>query len=78
MLGPVHHQQVLHLQSGGPGLTEFTRQVEAVVASAGIGLGTATLFVRHTSASLVIQENDDPDVPRDLEAFLRRLVPEGR
>ncbi len=59
------------------GLTEITSDIEAVVRSAGVTEGLCTLFLRHTSASLVIQENADPSVRRDLEAFLARLVPEG-
>ena len=55
----------------------MTRQVAAAVASSGVRDGLCTLFVQHTSASLVIQENADPDVQVDLEAFFRRLVPEG-
>ncbi len=57
----------------GPGLYEFTREVAAWVSGGGEGL--LTLFVRHTSCSLLIQENADPDVQRDLQAFFRRLVP---
>lgn len=59
------------------GLTDVTSAVQAVVRASGVALGLCTVFVRHTSASLVIQENADPDVCRDLEAFLDRLVPEG-
>jgi secondary thiamine-phosphate synthase enzyme len=59
------------------GLTEITGAVRAAVRAAGIHEGLATVFVRHTSASLVIQENADPAVCRDLEAFLSRLVPDG-
>ena len=59
------------------GLTEITGPVEKVVRAAGIEQGLCTVFVRHTSASLVIQENADPAVRRDLEAFLSRLVPDG-
>ena len=59
------------------GLTNVTDAVARVVRSAGIRQGLCTLFVRHTSASLVIQENADPAVLTDLEAFLSRLVPEG-
>jgi len=59
------------------GLTEITDEVAAVVAEAGIEQGLCTVFIRHTSASLVIQENADPDVRGDLERFLGRLVPEG-
>lgn len=59
------------------GLNEVTSSVEKIVGSAGFREGLATVFLRHTSASLVIQENADPAVQRDLEAFLNRLVPEG-
>lgn len=65
-----------NVASRGKGLHDFTRQVEAWVRDTGIREGLLTLFVRHTSASLIIQENADPDVQRDLEAFLARLVPE--
>ena len=64
------------IASRGKGLYDFTAQVARWVADSGIRDGLLTLFVRHTSASLVIQENADPDVQRDLEAFLSRLVPE--
>ena len=59
------------------GLNEVTREVVRVVDAAGIRDGLCTVFVRHTSASLVVQENADKAVQRDLEAFLSRLVPEG-
>ncbi len=59
------------------GLNEVTREVQEVVATSGLATGLCTVFIRHTSASLIIQENADPDVQRDLEAFLTRLVPEG-
>jgi len=59
------------------GLTEITSQVREVVRQAGIREGLCTVFVRHTSASLVIQENADPTVCRDLEVFLSHLVPDG-
>lgn len=61
----------------GQGLTEVTREAAAFVAASEIDAGLLTVFVRHTSASLLIQENADPDVQRDLLAFFRRLVPEG-
>ena len=61
----------------GPGLHEVTREIAALVRESGVREGLCTVFVRHTSASLVIQENADPDVRRDLEAFFARLVPEG-
>ena len=59
------------------GLNEVTEEVARVVETSGIREGLCTVFVRHTSASLIIQENADPAVQRDLEAFLSRLVPEG-
>lgn len=59
------------------GLNEVTDDVARVVARSGARSGLVTVFIRHTSASLVIQENADPSARRDLEAFLARLVPEG-
>jgi len=64
-------------ETTGPGAIDITTEVRDWVAAAGIVTGLLTLHVRHTSASLVIQENADPQVLRDLEAFLRRLVPPG-
>jgi secondary thiamine-phosphate synthase enzyme len=61
------------IETRGPGLTEFTRDVARWLAGSGDGL--LTLMVRHTSASLLIQENADPDVRTDLLAWLERLVP---
>ena len=61
----------------GPGLHEFTQEVAALVREAGIDQGLCTLFIEHTSASLVVQENADPSAKRDLESFLARLAPEG-
>ncbi len=61
----------------GQSLVEFTREAAAFVAESGFTEGLLTVFVRHTSASLLIQENADPDVQRDLVAFFRRLVPDG-
>ena len=60
----------------GQGLYDITARVAEVVASSGLREALATVFIRHTSASLVIQENADPAVRRDLEVFLDRLVPE--
>lgn len=59
------------------GLTEATREVARIVAASGITTGVAHIFCRHTSASLLIQENADTDVQRDLVAFFKRLVPDG-
>ena len=67
--------KTLTLKSTGPGLFEFTDAARDFVAQAGVAEGLLTLFVRHTSCSLLIQENADPDVLADLQAFFRRLVP---
>ena len=67
----------LSVRTRGQGLEEITSQVVSVVREAGIGEGLCTVFVRHTSASLVIQENADPTAKQDLERWLNRLVPEG-
>jgi len=64
----------IELKTNGPGLYVFTREAEAFVLESGIVEGLLTCFVRHTSASLVIQENADPDVQRDLAGFMERLV----
>ena len=65
------------LATPGRGLHEITAQVQAAVEKAGIEDGLCTVFVRHTSASLVVQENADPSAKRDLERWLDRLVPDG-
>jgi secondary thiamine-phosphate synthase enzyme len=67
----------LSFRPAGPGLHEITREVATWVAGTGIRHGLLTLHVRHTSASLLVQENADPDVRSDLQRFFRRLVPEG-
>ena len=67
----------LSVATKGPGLYEVTRELESLVRASGVTEGLCTVFVRHTSASLVIQENADPDVRRDLEGFFRRLVPDA-
>ena len=61
----------------GKGLYAFTPQVRDRVRASGVRQGLLTLYIRHTSASLLIQENYDPTVQTDLERFLSRLVPEG-
>ena len=63
------------ISTRGAGLHEFTGQVADWVARSAAGTGLLTLFVRHTSASLLIQENADPEVQTDLHAFFERLVP---
>lgn len=73
-------RQILHqiaLPTHGKGLYAFTSQACDWVQSSGIREGLLTLYIRHTSASLLIQENYDPTVQTDLERFLSRLVPEG-
>ena len=67
----------LTVNARGQGLTEFTTSVQDVVAGSGISSGLCTVFISHTSASLVLQENADPTARRDLEDFLLRLVPEN-
>jgi secondary thiamine-phosphate synthase enzyme len=69
--------QQVHVSTRGRGLVEITGQVGRWLAEQQIGTGLLTLFCRHTSASLLIQENADPDVRRDLEAFLERIAPEA-
>jgi len=70
-----HH--TLQVAARGKGLYPFTREAAKWVASTGVSSGLLTIFVQHTSASLVIQENADPDVVLDLADFFERLVPEG-
>jgi len=67
----------LTLRTRGRGLVEITREVRGWVAGQGMHAGLLTVFVRHTSASLLIQENADPDVLGDLERFFARLVRDG-
>ena len=69
--------QRITLRTSGQGLFEITDRVQAVVRDAGTSDGLCTLFVQHTSASLVIQENADPSARRDLETWLSRLVAEN-
>lgn len=67
----------LDIPTRGRGLVEVTRPVTEWVSQSGLREGLLTVFVRHTSASLVIQENADPDVRGDLDRFFARLVPDG-
>ena len=71
-----HYQQILKIPTRSKSLQKITRQVEDVVAQSGVRTGLCTLFLKHTSASLIIQENADPDVLKDLEHFFAKLVPE--
>lgn len=70
-------QETLIIETRGRGSVDLTEKVERIVARAGVQSGLCNVFVRHTSASLVLCENADPDVRRDLEAFLARLAPDG-
>ncbi|RFP55009.1 MAG: YjbQ family protein [Limnothrix sp. CACIAM 69d] len=72
-----HVQQVLRLSTQGKRLHNITSAIAELVARSGVTTGLCTLFVQHTSASLVIQENADSDVLQDLETFLAGLVPES-
>ncbi len=67
----------LSFSTRGQGLHEITREVAAWTAAQGMTTGLLSLFCRHTSASLVIQENADPDVQRDLEAWVAAIAPES-
>ncbi|MEL6346293.1 MAG: secondary thiamine-phosphate synthase enzyme YjbQ [Myxococcota bacterium] len=69
--------QTLTIRASGQGLVEFTAQVQDAVQRAGLQEGLCTLYIQHTSASLLIQENADPAVRHDLERWLNRLVPEN-
>lgn len=73
----VYHQQLVKVQTQGKTLQKVTAKVAAVVSESGVQTGLCTLFLRHTSASLIIQENADPDVLEDLTQFLAKLVPDG-
>ncbi len=69
--------ETVTIATSGPGLYDFTDAVARWTGTQGISTGLLTLFSRHTSASLVIQENADPQVMDDLQRFFRRLVPNG-
>ena len=71
------HNARLEITTTGQGTYEITDQVAAEVRASGVQAGTATVFVQHTSCSLIIMENADPSARRDLEAYFDRLVPEN-
>jgi len=73
----VIHQTTLEFRTRGRGTTDITAEVQRTVAASGIAKGLCTVFLQHTSASLVLCENADPDVRRDLETLLSRLAPDG-
>lgn len=70
------HTDQFSLATNGKGLTEISSKVASIVRDAAISQGQVTVFVKHTSASLVIMENADPSAARDLEAYFEHLVPE--
>jgi secondary thiamine-phosphate synthase enzyme len=71
------HQDFFKLETPGRHLLNVTASVAKIVAAANIRAGICNIFLHHTSASIIICENADADVPRDLEAFMLRLVPDG-
>lgn len=70
------HTEAFTIRTRGKGTTEITRETIGILERSGIQQGTVTVFVRHTSASLVIMENADPSARLDLEVFFDKLVPE--
>jgi secondary thiamine-phosphate synthase enzyme len=70
-------QKTLEFRTRGRGTTDITAEVARVVAASGIKKGLCTVFLQHTSASLILCENADPDVRHDLETLLSRLAPDG-
>jgi len=71
------HEQI-EIRTNGKGLYEITEEVQSTIDKCGVRNGTATVFVQHTSCSVIIMENADPTARRDLEEFFDRLVPEDR
>ncbi|PCJ32070.1 MAG: secondary thiamine-phosphate synthase [Gammaproteobacteria bacterium] len=71
------YQQSLHFSTSGRSTTNISDQIQQLVATSGITIGTCHVFVKHTSASLMLCENADPDVQRDMETFMQYLVPDG-
>lgn len=70
-------QQKFDIATSGRSTTNITNQVQQIVAQSGIQIGTCHVFVQHTSASLMLCENADPDVRRDLETYMQHIVPDG-
>ena len=75
-MSPIQFQRELQINTWGGRLLEITSEVQRLVSESGLSEGFCNLFVRHTSASLTIQENADPTVLSDLEHFMNKLVPE--
>ena len=71
------HQSILQFNTTGRGFRDITREVAKTVAQSGLQCGLAHVFVQHTSCSLTITENADPDVRRDLDTVMGRLAPDG-
>src|SRR5690554_4749284 len=71
------YQDTIRIKTRGRGTVNITSRIESLIGDAGITNGVCNIFIRHTSASLVICENADPDVRDDLEKFLQKLVPDG-
>ena len=76
-MSQVTRQETLSVETPGRRTVELTSEVHRMVRESGIEVGLVNIFVHHTSASLMIQENADPDVLLDTESFLARLVPDG-
>ncbi len=76
-LSVVVHSEVLQVRTSGKGTYEITEDVAVVVRQSAISAGTVTVFVQHTSCSLIIMENADPTARHDLERYFDRLVPEN-
>ncbi|HEY6882234.1 MAG TPA: secondary thiamine-phosphate synthase enzyme YjbQ [Polyangiales bacterium] len=70
-------QRSLQIETRGKALYDFSAQAQKLVRESGVQSGLCTFFIQHTSASLLIQENADDEVQRDLERFFKRLVPDG-
>ena len=71
------HQDTISVRTRGRGLVDVTDRVAEIVRTAAVRIGQVTVFVPHTSASLVIQENADPSVRRDMDAWMDHIAPEG-
>lgn len=71
------YQQEIVISTSGRSTTNITPQIQNLTAQSGIKMGTCHIFVQHTSASIMLCENADPDVQRDLETYMQHLVPDG-
>ncbi|MEE8104499.1 MAG: secondary thiamine-phosphate synthase enzyme YjbQ [Planctomycetota bacterium] len=70
------HQETIEIRTPGRGFVEITRELASAVTASGVRTGLATVFCRHTSCSLLIQENADPSARRDMEHWLQKVAPE--